>query len=65
MKRYHLDVITGIDRGIKTYEVEADGYDYSGSGCYTFWIRNNESRWQETIAVFPIHRTIIKRIEEV
>ena len=63
MKRYHLEVITGSDFGVD-YEVEADTYDYSGSGCYTFYIRPNINSL-EVVAAYPINRTIIKRIEEI
>jgi hypothetical protein len=63
MKRYHLEVITGSDFGVD-YEVEADTYDYSGSGCYTFYVRPNINSL-EVVASYPINRTIIKRIEEI
>jgi len=63
MKRYHLEVITGSDFGVD-YEVEADTYVYSGSGCYTFYIRPNINSL-EVVASYPINRTIIKRIEEI
>jgi hypothetical protein len=63
MKRYHLEVITGSDFGVD-YEVEADTYNYSGSGCYTFYIRPNINSL-EVVASYPINRTIIKRIEEI
>jgi hypothetical protein len=63
MKRYHLEVITGSDFGVD-YEVEADTYDYSGNGCYTFYIRPNINSL-EVVASYPINRTIIKRIEEI
>lgn len=68
MKRYYLDVITGVGslggNGIKEYEVDADTYDYSGSGCYTFYIRDDR-RNLEVVASYPISRTIIRRIEEL
>jgi hypothetical protein len=63
MKRYHLEVITGSDFGVD-YEVEADTYDYSVSGCYTFYVRPNINSL-EVVASYPINRTIIKRIEEI
>jgi hypothetical protein len=63
MKRYHLEVITGSEIWVD-YEVEADTYDYSGSGCYTFYIRPNINSL-EVVASYPINRTIIKRIEEI
>lgn len=63
MKRYYLDVITGSDFGVD-YEVEADTYSYSESGCYTFYIRDDR-RNLEVVASYPISRTIITRIEEI
>ena len=63
MKRYHLEVITGSDFGVD-YEVEADTYDYSGSGCYVFYIRDDK-RNLEVVASYPINRTIITKIEEI
>jgi hypothetical protein len=68
MKRYYLDVITGTNQGgsngVYHYEVDADKYNYSGSGCYTFYIRPNINSL-EVVASYPINRTIIKRIEEI
>ena len=65
MKRYYLDVITGSDFGVD-YEVEADGYEYLSDGFYRFYVKEDKnSRWTETIASYPINRTIIKRIEEI
>jgi hypothetical protein len=63
MKRYHLEVITGNNFGID-YEVEAHTYDYSGSGCYTFYIRDDRNNL-EVVASYPISRTIIRRIDEL
>jgi hypothetical protein len=65
MKRYYLDVITGNDFGVD-YEVEADGYEYSECGFYRFYVKENKDiRWTETVASYPINRTIIKRIIEI
>jgi hypothetical protein len=64
MKRYYLDVITGNDFGID-YEVEADTYSYSESGCYTFYIMDGRKNPTIVVASYPISRTIIKRIEEI
>jgi hypothetical protein len=68
MKRYYLDVITGNDFGVD-YEVEADYYDSSTSGCYTFFIKEGENdigfSIGAVVASYPISRTIIKRIEEI
>jgi hypothetical protein len=64
MKRYYLDVITGSDFGVD-YEVEADTYFYSESGCYTFYIMDGHYNPTIVVASYPISRTIIKRIEEI
>lgn len=63
MKRYYLEVITGSDFGVD-YEVEAETYECIMSGCYTFYIRDDE-RHLKSVASYPINRTIIKRIEEI
>jgi hypothetical protein len=63
MKRYHLEVITGSDFGVD-YEVEAETYECSASGCYIFYIRDDK-RNLKSVAAYPINRTIIKRIEEI
>jgi hypothetical protein len=69
MKRYYLDVITGTNQGgsngIKHYEVEADTYSYSQSGCYTFHTMDGHYNPTIVVASYPINRTIIKRIEEI
>jgi hypothetical protein len=64
MKRYHLEVITGSDFGVD-YEVEADTYSYSQSGCYTFHTMDGHYNPTIVVASYPINRTIIKRIEEI
>lgn len=67
MKRYYLHVITSYSsNGIIKYEVDADGYEYSEHGFYKFYVKEDkDSRWTDTIASYPINRTIIKRIAEV
>lgn len=66
MKKYYLDVITGVGgNGINRYEVDADGYEYSSDGFYRFYVKEDKnSRWTETIASYPINRTIIRHIGE-
>jgi hypothetical protein len=64
MKKYHLDVVIGTAHWPNHYEVKADTYDYSGSGCYTFYIRDDRDNL-EVVASYPISRTIIRRIEEL
>lgn len=64
MKRYYLDVITG--NGTLRHTIDADGYEYSECGFYRFYIKENKDiRWTETVASYPIHKTIIKRIDEI
>jgi len=65
MKRYYLDVITGVgSNGIKHYEVKADGFDYN-NGCYVFKIEQKSTYMKTTVAAYPIDRTIIRCIEEI
>ncbi len=65
MKRYYLDVIVGNGR-IKQYQLEALGYEYSETGFYRFYVKHDENdRWTETVAFYPINRTIVKHIEKL
>jgi hypothetical protein len=66
MKKYYLDVITGVGgNGINRYEVDADGYEYLECGVYRFYVKEDKnSRWTETIASYPIHKTIIRHISQ-
>ena len=61
MKKYYLEVVEG--GFIRGYEVIADFYEWSNSGCYTFYIRD-ENR-NKIISSYPVSRTIIKQIEDV
>jgi hypothetical protein len=65
MDRYHLDLIVGGPLGIITnlVTVEADGFEYGTSGVYRFWIRIDNK--VENIAMYPIDRTIIRKIEKI
>jgi hypothetical protein len=75
MNTYHLDVITGYSgaAGRAGYEIQADGYETYNAGYYRFWVRKSrpgKDRYEdevvdytETVASFPIGRTIITRIE--
>jgi hypothetical protein len=66
MKRYYLDVITGVGgNGINHYEVKADTYDFSTSGCYTFYTMDGKNNPTIVVASYPINRTIIKRIKDI
>jgi len=63
-KTYHLEVISGGK--ILPYTIEARGHEYSESGCYYFYnytMSDNYNRIRETLAYFPIDKTIIKKIE--
>ena len=46
MKKYTLEVIMNVSQKLKTYEVIADYFDWSESGCYVFYTLLNHS--QET-----------------
>jgi hypothetical protein len=75
MNIYHLHVITGYGdySGLSEYEIKADGYETLSAGNYSFWVRKTrpgKTRYEdevvnytETVASFPISRTIIKSIE--
>ena len=62
MKKYTLEVIMNVSQKLKTYEVIADYFVWSESGCYVFYT-SNEHR-NKIISSYPISRTIIKQIEE-
>ena len=61
MKKYYLEVVEG--GFIRGYEVIADFYEWSNSGCYVFYTKD-ENR-NKIISSYPISRTIIKQIEDV
>ena len=74
MNRYYLSVITGYNSpnfcGMSPFTVEADGFEYGTSGTCRFWSRVGEPNDMgisrtETIAIYPISRTIIKKIEKI
>ena len=65
LKTYHLEVISG---GVAIpYVIDARGYDWGSSGSsywfYTYKIDGHLCRVREVLAHFPIHKTIIKKIE--
>jgi len=71
MNRYHLDLIVGGPLGIITdlITVEADGLGWGTSnGVYDFWnvISEDEHgiKHRETIAMYPVNRTVIRKIEK-
>jgi hypothetical protein len=73
MNKYWLSVITGYNSpnfcGMSPFTVEADGFDYSSSGAYRFYIIAEKGEFginrTETVAMYPIDRTIIKKIEKI
>lgn len=71
MNRYHLDLIVSGTYGVLTHliTIEADGFDHGQSGAYRFWnrvVEDNDivSNKVETVAMYPINRTIIRKIEK-
>jgi len=67
MNKYHLVVITGYgnvgDEGTASFTVKADDFEHSPHGYYRFF--NYIERPHITVAMYPINRTIIHRIEEI
>ena len=63
MKKYTLEVIMNVSQKLKEYEVIADYFDWSNSGCYVFYTKDNDKR--TIVSSYPISRTIIKQIEDV
>ena len=63
MKKYTLEVIMNVSQKLKTYEVIADYFDWSESGCYVFYTKDNDKR--TIVSTYPISRTIINKIEDV
>jgi len=63
MKKYTLEVIMNVSQKLKEYEVIADYFEWSNSGCYVFYT-SNEHR-NKIISAYPVSRTIIKQIEDV
>ena len=63
MKKYTLEVIMNVSQKLKEYEVIADYFEWSNSGCYIFYT-SNEHR-NTIVSTYPISRTIINKIEDV
>ena len=63
MKKYTLEVIMNVSQKLKEYEVIADYFEWSNSGCYVFYT-SNEHR-NTIVSTYPISRTIINKIEDV
>ena len=65
LKTYYLDVISG---GIvMEYTIDARGYEWGSSGStfwfYTYKLDEHGRRRQDILAHFPVHKTIIRKIE--
>ena len=65
MKKYYLKVFTNAQTTPWTYEVIADYFEWSQSGCYVFYLQDSESRKTTIVSTYPISRTIIEKIEDV
>ena len=63
MKKYTLEVIMNVSQNLKEYEVIADYFDWSNSGCYIFYTKDKGK--STIVSTYPISRTIIKQIEDV
>jgi len=63
MKKYTLEVIMNVSQKLKEYEVIADYFDWSNSGCYIFYTKDKGK--STIVSTYPISRTIIKQIEDV
>ena len=65
LKTYHLEVVSG---GVAIpYTIDARGYDWGSSGStfwfYTYKLDEHGRRRQDILAHFPVHKTIIRKIE--
>ena len=56
MKKYYIEVIGGAK---SLYVVNASNMEINSKGCYIF------SEGEDTVALYPINRTIIKSIEDI
>jgi len=74
MNRYHIDLIVGGPAGIITnlITVEANGFHYTSAGFYEFYVyvgkdKDDEDKVNrlETIAMYPIARTVIRKIQKI
>ena len=63
MKKYYLEVIMNVSQKLKEYEVIADYFEWSNSGCYVFYTKDKGK--STIVSSYPISRTIINKIEDV
>lgn len=64
MKKYHLAVFTNAQTTPWTYEIIADYFEWSSSGCYIFYTQDKVTGRNHVTCTYPISRTIIKQIED-
>ena len=68
MKRYHLTILGHYDSPNIAYQrtIECDSMEYSSAGFYKFYKKQEQdSRYSDPIAYYPIKSTIITKIEEL
>ena len=63
MKKYTIKLFTNAQTTPWTYEVIADAFEWSNSGCYIFYTKDEKGNHKVT-ATYPINRTIIKEIKD-
>ena len=63
MKKYTLEVIMNVSQKLKEYEVIADYFEWSESGCYVFYTKDKGKN--TIVSSYPVSRTIINKIEDV
>ena len=63
MKKYYLEVIMNVSQKLKEYEVIADYFEWSNSGCYVFYTKDKGKN--TIVSTYPVSRTIINKIEDV
>ena len=52
-----------VSQKLKEYEVIADYFEWSNSGCYVFYTKDKGK--STIVSSYPISRTIINKIEDV
>ena len=64
MKKYTLVVFTNAQATPWTYEVIANYFEWSSSGCYLFYTQDKVTGRNQLTCAYPINRTIIKEIQD-
>ena len=62
MKRYHIIVIGGSSTA--RYTIEATTFELTRR-VYDFYVNDPKTNRNETVATFPLERTIIEKIEKI